>query len=184
MVSSIEAFGQCNPGPPIGGRLNRCYDDGYVYVDSTGNAGGYTAYWGYQESAQIVDHFLLLHSRTYVNTYTIQVLTDTYDLEALFPPLAPYSGTFQGPGPVILDAPLSRSTNAIILPALSIHHTASNGVVIAWPSSGAWTLQQNTNLISNDWTDVPTAPNDDGTNTWVTVSRAIDSRFYRLTRPL
>jgi len=28
------------------------YDDGYVRTDDTGNAGGYTGYWGYQKASQ------------------------------------------------------------------------------------------------------------------------------------
>jgi hypothetical protein len=40
-----------NPGPATGG-VDHNYDDGYVRVDSSGNAGGRTWYWGYQNSSQ------------------------------------------------------------------------------------------------------------------------------------
>lgn len=38
---------QSAPGPATGGGINRNYDDGYNRVDSAGNAGGETWYWGY-----------------------------------------------------------------------------------------------------------------------------------------
>ncbi len=40
------------------------YDDGYVLVDQTGNAGGYTSYWGYNQSSQYnaAAQTLTLHS--------------------------------------------------------------------------------------------------------------------------
>ena len=40
-------FGSSNPGPATGGGQDRTYDDGYNKVDSSGNAFGYTRYWGY-----------------------------------------------------------------------------------------------------------------------------------------
>jgi len=40
-----------NPGPPAGG-ANHTYNDGYVLVDSSGDAGGLTTYWGYQNASQ------------------------------------------------------------------------------------------------------------------------------------
>ncbi|HWN93393.1 MAG TPA: hypothetical protein VNT99_00030 [Methylomirabilota bacterium] len=35
----------------------------------------------------------------------VRTITDTYDLGGVIPPPAPYNGTFQGPGPLIDDAP-------------------------------------------------------------------------------
>lgn len=40
------------------------YDDGYVRVDDTGNAGGYTSYWGYQNASQLSGTTLTMHSVT------------------------------------------------------------------------------------------------------------------------
>jgi len=40
-----------NPGPPTGD-ANHNYDDGYVRVDSSGDAGGLTQNWGYQNASQ------------------------------------------------------------------------------------------------------------------------------------
>lgn len=42
-----------NPGPATGG-ANHTYNDGQVLVDSSGNAGGLTWNWGYQNSSQVV----------------------------------------------------------------------------------------------------------------------------------
>lgn len=44
---------QSNPGPETGGTQDRFYDDGYVRVDSTGNLGGTTGFWGYQAPGQV-----------------------------------------------------------------------------------------------------------------------------------
>jgi hypothetical protein len=41
------------PGPGAGANLNHHYNDGYVNVDSSGNQGGQTWNWGYQNSSQI-----------------------------------------------------------------------------------------------------------------------------------
>ena len=42
------------------------YDDGYVRTDQTGNAGGLTSYWGYQNASQVdsANHTLLMHQST------------------------------------------------------------------------------------------------------------------------
>jgi hypothetical protein len=177
----LAASAQCDPGPGTGHSVNRCYDDGYVYVDSSGNAGGYTWYWGYQSSSQIQNGYIMFHSRTNLDANTLQVLTDTYGLGGLAPPAAPYPGTFQGPGPLIPDTPVSRSIKVITLPILFIKSTATNSVVISWPSpSATWALQQNGDLNTTNWTDVLIAPDNDGTNNSVVVSPAVGSEFYRL----
>jgi hypothetical protein len=56
-----------NPGPSVtpAGGANRTYDDGYVRVDSSGDAGGLTQNWGYQYASQynsINDTMQFLHS--------------------------------------------------------------------------------------------------------------------------
>src|SRR5690242_5012164 len=47
------------------------YDDGYVHTDQTGNAGGLTSNWGYQNASQVNadNHTLLMHqARTFSAT--------------------------------------------------------------------------------------------------------------------
>lgn len=48
----------------IGSSTPGVYDDGYVLTDSTGNAGGLTGYWGYQNASQISGNSLLMHQAT------------------------------------------------------------------------------------------------------------------------
>lgn len=50
-------FGIASGNPAAG-----IYDDGYVRVDNTGNAQGYTSYWGYQSASQISGSTLTMHS--------------------------------------------------------------------------------------------------------------------------
>lgn len=51
-----------NPGPPTGANFNRTYEDGYNWVDSTGNAFGYTSYWGYDHASQVQNNAVVMHS--------------------------------------------------------------------------------------------------------------------------
>ncbi|MCD6338187.1 MAG: hypothetical protein J7M29_02240 [Verrucomicrobia bacterium] len=50
---TAPALAPINPGPSAGGGVDREYDDGYVRVDSTGNQGGRTWNWGYENPAQV-----------------------------------------------------------------------------------------------------------------------------------
>ena len=45
--------GGINPGPATGGAVYRTYEDGFVGVDSSGNTGNQTWYWGYQNDSQV-----------------------------------------------------------------------------------------------------------------------------------
>jgi len=49
-----------NPGGAGGG--DHFYDDGYVRVDDTGNAQGYTSFWGYNNAGQLNGQTLTFHS--------------------------------------------------------------------------------------------------------------------------
>ncbi len=42
-----------SPGPATGGGVDRTYNNGFVKVDSSGNAGGQTWNWGYQNASQV-----------------------------------------------------------------------------------------------------------------------------------
>ncbi|HXP61230.1 MAG TPA: hypothetical protein VN829_12105 [Dongiaceae bacterium] len=142
------------PPPSAGSAVNRKYNDGFVNVDSSHNAGGQTWNWGYQSASQVSGDTLLMHATagssgasetrnddpnfgfevTFVRDlghetwgrwglkaafgYTDmqfrssdplsgngQVITDTYQLHGIKPPVAPYSGSFNGPGAVIGSLP-------------------------------------------------------------------------------
>ena len=157
---------------PLGGGQNYEYDDGFVRLDSTGNAGGLTTNWGYEGSAQynpsgggtmsfsITNNIAssettdsddsapgfeffgyyeigelptltlgggsarwgvkaTLHyanisiSDSGTQTADFNRVTDTFALNGVVPPLAPSSGSFSGPGPLISDSP-TRSTTSIL----------------------------------------------------------------------
>jgi hypothetical protein len=47
---------------------NGVYDDGYVKVDDTGNAGGLTGYWGYNNASQLSGNTLTMHGASSYST--------------------------------------------------------------------------------------------------------------------
>jgi hypothetical protein len=51
------------PGPAVGG-ISHTYDNGYVKVDSSGNAGGETWNWGYDQAGQLQGNQLVFHAST------------------------------------------------------------------------------------------------------------------------
>ncbi len=50
--SGLGGFSSPFAPQPLGGGQNRNYDDGYVLVDASGNVGGVTSYWGYDNASQ------------------------------------------------------------------------------------------------------------------------------------
>jgi hypothetical protein len=70
-------------------------------------------------------------------------------------------------------------------PLLSIFRTATNTVLVSWPSpSPEWTLQQNTNSVSSlNWSNVTATIQDDGTTRTLIVNPPTGNRFYRLIKP-
>jgi hypothetical protein len=71
------------------------------------------------------------------------------------------------------------------LPSLTILRTATNTVVISWPSpSTGFVLQQNANGVSTvNWTNVTAGIQNDATNKSLIASPTGLSRFYRLIHP-
>ena len=70
-------------------------------------------------------------------------------------------------------------------PTLYIARTTTNTVAVFWPSpSTGFTLQQNTNSVSSvNWSNVLTAPLDDGSTKTVIVNPPTGNRYYRLFKP-
>jgi hypothetical protein len=154
-----------DPGAPVAGASHE-YDDGFNRVDSSGNDGGMTTYWGYQNSSQydpagdgtitmnstrtildagrssegadgvpagVVAYWqealigegncglgfrLALHwqhisveERTAYRS-TLATISDTYALEGVLPPGAPFEGSFAGPNWVLGDAPTRVESSA------------------------------------------------------------------------
>ena len=50
-----------NPGPATGG-ANHFYNDGYVLLDGSGDAGGLTSNWGYPNASQVVGNSMQFHA--------------------------------------------------------------------------------------------------------------------------
>ena len=70
-------------------------------------------------------------------------------------------------------------------PLLAIARTTTNTVVVSWPSpSTGFTLQQNTNGIATaNWSNVVSAPADDGTTKTCVVNPPLGKCYYRLIKP-
>jgi len=70
-------------------------------------------------------------------------------------------------------------------PLLSIVKTTTNTVAVFWPSpSTGYVLQQNTNSVASvNWSNVVTAPIDNGVTKTVIVNPPTGNRFYRLFKP-
>ncbi len=148
-----------NPGLAVGG-VDHFYDDGYVRVDTSGNLGGLTTFWGFQNASQVVAGSMEYHAihsggsasvsddpqfggeliyqriigslpasktghwgiesgfgYTQIDlrnrlSGTVPVTTDTFPLNGVLPPAAPYNGTFLGPGALLGDVPVRTTTQA------------------------------------------------------------------------
>ncbi len=69
------------------------------------------------------------------------------------------------------------------LPNLTIRFVGPNSVVVSWPYTGIYTLQQNSNLASTNW--VPTTYyiiNSNNTNS-ITITLPTGNLFFRLSNP-
>ena len=76
---------------------------------------------------------------TYVSINDSQTLkntayrtNDTYTLGGIIPPLAPYNGTFQGPGPLISSTPASRTTDVLARAATITGERSVESDVFTW----------------------------------------------------
>jgi hypothetical protein len=144
---------------PRGGGVDYNYDDGFVHVDSSGNLGGETWNWGYENDSQYnpqgggsVDFTItnslsngradednraasgvelfgyydmgsagfagatwgfrggLHYARINIDnddavSSNLTTITDRFSLDGVIPPIAPYTGSFSGPGPLLNDSP-------------------------------------------------------------------------------
>lgn len=76
---------------------------------------------------------------------------------------------------------LLQSTNA---PRLEIRRTATNTVLISWPSpSTGWALRQTTNVKTGTWVAPAEPVGDDGAVKFIVVSPPTGNRYYRLVKP-
>lgn len=130
LFSSLVWCSASDPGPAVGHRVNRFYDDGYVLVDSTGNSFDLTWNWGYLDASQYsaagAYSFHVIQRTGDVAT----VLTDTYAAGGVFAP-APHAGSFSAPGPAIPDEPISRSIQTFIIPTLTLSRSGTNLIFVS-----------------------------------------------------
>ncbi len=69
------------------------------------------------------------------------------------------------------------------LPKLTISFVGPHGVVVAWPNTGSYTLQQNANPASTTWaTSGYTISTANGTNS-ITITPPTGNLFFRLSQP-
>ncbi len=148
---------------PPGSAGSGIYNDGFVGVDSSHNAGGYTTDWGYDHAYQVSGGDVFMHSSTSsavntgdkdgglqngfelsydqplgggrhwhwgveaaVNWTDISIsdnqsltgdvvtTTDAYSLNGSTAPNAPYTGSVNGPGPLLGATPVSHSVNTVL----------------------------------------------------------------------
>ena len=69
-------------------------------------------------------------------------------------------------------------------PLLTIRLSTTNTAIVLWPSpSTGFTLQQNADLNTTNWSAAPQTVTDNGTNRFILVSPPTDNRFFRLFKP-
>ncbi len=67
------------------------------------------------------------------------------------------------------------------IPQLSILLTTTNTAIVSWPSSSSgWSLQENADLSTTNWTTPLENVSDDGTNKYIMVTPPGGNSFYRL----
>jgi hypothetical protein len=69
-------------------------------------------------------------------------------------------------------------------PLLIISRTATNTVMVSWPSpSIGFNLKQNTDLRTTNWTTPSETVQDNGAIKFIIVNPPVGNRFYRLVKP-
>jgi len=69
-------------------------------------------------------------------------------------------------------------------PLLSVFVTSTNTVIVSWPApSTGFSLQQNSNLSTTNWSGMTNIVQNVGGNNQVTIAPPIGNRFYRLVFP-
>ena len=69
-------------------------------------------------------------------------------------------------------------------PNLTIYRNAPGSVVISWPASSiGWSLERNTDLGTDDWSAVGSAPVEVGDGLQVTLPALDSADYYRLAKP-
>jgi hypothetical protein len=69
------------------------------------------------------------------------------------------------------------------LPKLKIQFLGSNSVRVSWPQTGNYTLQQNNNLVTGNWTTTSYSINNTGGISSITITPPPGNLFFRLAMP-
>lgn len=75
-IGGQYAVSGTQPGAVGVSGVNHTYQDGYVKVDDTQNAGGLTSYWGYENASQVSGGQLLMHSTDSFSTGSSRTSAD------------------------------------------------------------------------------------------------------------
>ena len=78
--SGTGSFKPARSAGGTGSALDHYYDDGYVRVDSSGNVGGKTWFWGYDAASQISGDNILFHSTSSTSATSPQDISDNPQL--------------------------------------------------------------------------------------------------------
>jgi hypothetical protein len=93
----------------------------------------------------------------------------------------PYVLTASNALGVTISSPMMLNMEAS---ALTIQKTATNTLMISWPSpSTGFDLKMNTDLASTNWSTPPESVGDNGAIKFIIVDPSMASRFYRLVYP-
>jgi hypothetical protein len=96
-------------------------------------------------------------------------------------------GVISTSGGSVTITQVEQSFHQVIPPTLAIqlvNPTNPMMVKVLWPSSSTnWTLWQNTNLVTTNWSSNSLSISNDNTNKSITVSPATGNLFFRLSNP-
>jgi hypothetical protein len=170
-----------NPGPAGVSGQNHFYDDGYVRVDDTGNAAGFTSFWGYQSAGQhnAGAQTLTFHSAqsfTQSGKSTVDEAFVGFDLAYgwnLGPALGGWLGLDLGFG--LLPIGVEDDRNLTTTARRTVHQFNTGGIVLPdAPYNGG------SSGIGPTIPDVATALPDDVVAGTITGARELDVNLYSL----
>ncbi len=159
--------------------VNHIYDDGYVRVDQTGNAQGYSSFWGYNSASQVSGNTISMHSaKSFTanggNTTADQTLSAGLDLAYgghLFPWNGAHVGWEFGFGFLPVNIEDNQSFAGVV--TRTVHSFNTAGIVLpSAPYNGG------NSGLGPTIRDTATALPDDTLNATVNGKRSLDVDVY------
>jgi hypothetical protein len=119
--------------------------------------------------------------------FTLRVITSP-DSDIVEDQFAPAPGGYTATAPVtdvwVMQLAAFRPAPGILAPALKIFLTSTNTFIVAWPASAAgFTLQENSDLLTANWSPVTNRVDSAGEEYQVTLEPSPANRFFRLIHP-